>query len=817
MPADQIEIVEADEEGVIFKNLTNPIEILSDAEGRVKSMRLQIMELGEPDASGRRSPKPVAGKEETIEVDTVILAIGQAVDPAGFKGLTLTKKKGIVADTETFLTNIEGVFAGGDCANDKISIAVEAIADAKKASGVIDAYLNGEKVYFRHPYGVIRTDITEKTFEDRERQCRPKMEHLSPEERKGNFTEVVFGYDEMQAMAEASRCLECGCHDYFECKLVQFANEYEVKPARLKGDVNQTEMPDNHPFIIRDPNKCVLCGLCVRVCDEVMGIGALGLVNRGFDTVVKPTLELPLAESGCISCGQCVSVCPVGALQERPNLVKPVPLATECVSTTCGYCSVGCGLVLETHGNMLVKSVPDMEGAVNQGLLCGRGRFGYDFVIGEERLQEPLIKKNGQFEEVDYHEAFVFAAKKAQSLGARHGKDSVAVAISDRYTNEEAYVIKKFAESIGAKTLCFNNRPSGLARVLGADASPNTFDEMLSTEVLLVAGFSMKENPVAGLKVRQAAQRGVKVAVISPEGIEDDRVEDYASVTASVSDDVDFLKQVAKALIEMGKKPANAGGFNTLKDSLDGIKVSPEAKAMAEFYGNAKKAMILFAQNQVSVEAAELIADIAVISGHIGQPRNGIVQIKAKNNSQGLVDLGVSAGPEAMAGVKAVLIFGEDPVGFDFQGVEFMMVCDTHLTATADQADVVIPGTAFISTDGTFTSTERRLNQVEAAVDEGLLFENWEVAAELAHVFEVEMPFDDVEDIANEMAAALPYYRDTEIGEIYGGVLYRNGFAFKDGKAKLAAVGGAKFVAPVRNTDYLMKMIDDKLPKPAAI
>lgn len=818
MPADEIEIIEAEEEGVIFKNLTNPNEILTDAEGRVRAMRLQIMELGEPDASGRRSPKPVPGKEETIEVDTVIMAIGQAVDPAGFKGLTLTKKKGIVADKETFLTNLEGVFAGGDCANDKISIAIEAIADAKKAAGVIDAYLNGEKIGYRTPFGVVRMDITEKTFEDRERQCRPKMEHLSPEARKGNFTEVVAGYDEIEAMAEASRCLECGCHDFFECKLVKYANEYEVKPARLRGDVNKTEMVDNHPFIIRDPNKCILCGLCVRICDEVMGVGALGLVDRGFDTVVKPTLELPLAESGCISCGQCVSVCPVGALQERVTMLKPVPVETECVASTCGYCSVGCGLVLETHGNMLVKSVPDLEGEVNHGLLCGRGRFGYDFVLDEERLLEPLIKKDGQFEGVDYHEAFVFAAKKAQSLAARHGRDSVAVAISDRYSNEEAYVIKKLAESIGARTLCFNHRPSGLARVLGADASPNSFDEMLATEVLLVAGFSMKENPIAGLKVRQAAQKGVKVLVISPEGLEDKRVEDYASLKVTAPDDVDFLKQVAKALIEMGKKPANAGGFNAFKDSLEGVKVGPQAREIAEIYGQAKKAMILFGQNQVSVEAAELIADLAVLSGHIGSPRNGIVQVKAKNNSQGLVDLGVSAGPESLAGVKALLIFGEDPQGFDFKDIEFMMVCDTHLTETAGRADVVIPGTAFISTDGTFTNTERRLNLVEAAMDEGLLFENWEVAAELAHVFEVDMPFAEVEDIIREMEARLPYYREAEIGEIYGGgVLYRDGFAFKDGKARLAAVGQAKFIDTLRNSDHLMRMINEQLPKPVVI
>ncbi|MEE0180701.1 MAG: FAD-dependent oxidoreductase, partial [Anaerovoracaceae bacterium] len=334
MPADMVEIVEAEEEGVIFKNLTNPAEVIADENGHVKQVKLQVMELGEPDASGRRRPVPVEGKFEYLDIDTMILAIGQAVDASMFEGLDKTRKNAIAYDPETFMTSIPGVFAGGDCGNDKISIAIEAIADARKSSYVIDAYLNGEDVKYEKPFVVERHDITERTFEDRERECRPVMSQLEAKERKDNFTEVVDGYDEEQAVKEANRCLECGCHDYFECKLIDFANEYDVKPDRFAGDINKIEFEDDHPFIVRDPNKCILCGLCVRVCDEVMGVGALGLVHRGFDTVVKPTLEKPLAESGCISCGQCVSVCPTGALQERQSVAKEVPVETDITATT---------------------------------------------------------------------------------------------------------------------------------------------------------------------------------------------------------------------------------------------------------------------------------------------------------------------------------------------------------------------------------------------------------------------------------------------------------------------------------------------------
>lgn len=802
MPADEIEIVEAEEEGVIFKNLTNPIEILKDEKGHAKQVVLQVMELGEPDESGRRRPIPVEGQTETIDIDTVILAIGQAVDGELFE-VDKTRKGAIAYDAETFMTSMPGVFAGGDCGNDKISIAIEAIADARKSSYIIDGYLNGEAVRYEKPYVVERDDITEKTFEDRERQCRPTYDILEPEERKDNFTEVVVtGFNEEQAEEEANRCLECGCHDYFECKLIDFAREYNVEPDRLAGDKNAIEFEDDHPFIVRDPNKCILCGLCVRACDEVMGIGALGLVERGFDTVVKPTLEKPLMESGCVSCGQCVSVCPTGAIQERTTLIKDVPLDTEVTATTCSYCSVGCSFDMESYGDLLVKTNPDKEGAVNAGLSCGKGKFGFDCSLLEDKLVDPLIKEADGFRETDYYEALVLIAKKCQSLAAKYGKDAVAVSISDRYTNEEAYAMKKLANVMGAKTLSFNNRASGIAPVLGFDASPNTIDELLSTDVILAAGFSTLGNPVMQLKLKQAAENGVKVVLINPEGFEQHF--DFAEQVIYTDNDLSFLKEVAKGLLDAGKT-SDVDGFDAFAKSLAKVKVSDQAVAIAELYGSAKKAMIAFTQNFVTTEAAELMADIAMLSGHIGSPRDGIVQIKAKNNSQGLIDLGIKAGAEAMDGVKALLVFGEEPEA-DLSNLEFLMVSDTHMTKTASKADVVIPATGFASADGTYTNTERRLMAVEPAVDEGVEFNNWEIAAEIAHIYEVEFGWEDELDISEEMEDILPKYKYAEVNEILGGALAPT----ED--AQFVVVDDAKFVEPLACTDSLMNVISERLP-----
>ena len=790
MPADMVEIEEAEEEGVIFKNLRNPLEVVKDENGHVKEVVLQVMELGEPDASGRRRPVPVEGKTETIAIDTMILAIGQAVDASIFD-CDKTRKNAIAYDPETFMTSMKGVFAGGDCGNDKISIAIEAIADAKKAAASIDAYLYGEEIKYEKPFVVERDDITEKTFEDRERMCRPEIPQLSAEERKGNFSEVIpCGFTEEQAVAEASRCLECGCHDYFECKLIDYANQYDVHPERFAGEKHTIEYEDEHPFIVRDPNKCILCGLCVRVCEEVVGVGALGLVNRGFDTVVMPNMGKSLADSGCISCGQCVSVCPTGALQERTTMIKETPVETDETYTTCSFCSVGCSLKLESCGDMLIKANPDRDGAVNKGLICGKGKWGFDCSMLEDKLEEPYVKEDGRFREADYHEAFVLIAKRCQSIAAKYGKNAVAVSISDRFTNEEAYAMKSMAEAMGAKVLCMNNMESGLAKVTGLNASPNTIDELLSTNLILKVGFEDSASRVIALKIRQAEEAGAKVMTV-----------------CNGENSLGFLKEIAKAIIDSGKAKKVAG-YDEFAASVAGVKVSTEAQAIADAYLAAKKAMIVYQQNELTVDAAVLIADIAMLSGHIGTPRDGILAIRPKNNSQGLIDMGITAGREALEGVKALVVFGEN-ADIDTEALEFLAVCDTHMTELGAKADVVLPGTGFASTCGTFTNTERRLQLVEAAIDEDILFSNWEVAAEIAHIFEVDFNWEDTDDISDEMSDTVEAYKYAEIGEVLGGVL-----APASGAALVAVADGPAF-DELPCTDSLMQVIAMRLPKPA--
>ena len=312
-PAEDLEIEEALEEGVQFKWLTNPAEIIGE-NGKVVKIKLQVMELGEPDASGRRSPVPVEGKFEILDVDTVISAIGQKCNLSGFEALTQTRKGTIEASEMNGATNIEGVFAVGDATNRGPSIAVRAIGEANDAAFAIDAYLSGKDMTIRAPY-YSKRKVTEKDFEDREKIARAEMSCKDPAYRRGNFDAVINGFTDEQARAEAKRCLECGCHDFEDCKLIHHTNLYEVNPGRFEGKKRMTTSEKKLVTIERNDGKCILCGLCVRVCEEVEGKGILGLVGRGFTTVVKPEFRDSAVTEHCADCLKCAYACPTGALK----------------------------------------------------------------------------------------------------------------------------------------------------------------------------------------------------------------------------------------------------------------------------------------------------------------------------------------------------------------------------------------------------------------------------------------------------------------------------------------------------------------------
>lgn len=366
MPAEEIEIRESKEEGVIYKFLTNPVEI-HEENGKVCGMTLQLMELGEPDASGRRKPVAIEGKTEYLPLDSVIMAIGQKLDPTDFSVVELTDRGTILADEDDFKTNIDGVFAIGDATNKGASIAIAAIGEADRCVKSVDAYLKGEELDFTPKY-ISKRDDERIDVSGKETKPRVVADVLDADARKNNFDEVSLGLTVEQAKKEAERCLECGCREYFKCKLLQVAQRYDIHPERFAGEMPQKYTRDENAFIERNTAKCILCGLCVRSCKEVMDISAIGLLGRGFKTSVSPAFALPLDQTKCTNCGLCVKLCPTGALTEKSSLNKQVPLKEQYSLETVTVDGKACELLVSRYNGEVIRAVPNNDNARNCGL-----------------------------------------------------------------------------------------------------------------------------------------------------------------------------------------------------------------------------------------------------------------------------------------------------------------------------------------------------------------------------------------------------------------------------------------------------------------
>lgn len=234
-------------------------------------------------------------------------------------------------------------------------------------------------------------------------------------------------------------CMTCiGTGD---CTLQELAYQYGVRENRFQGEMRDHHRVDTNPFIIRQQNKCILCGLCVRVCDEVQGVGAIGFAERGFEAKVIPPFGNTL---DCEFCGQCVSVCPTGALSGASWVGKPRMDGVEMTETTCTYCGCGCNINLSTHGNRVIR-VGSRQDNHNRGWLCVKGRFGFDFIGSPDRLQWPLIRKEkgGELERASWTEALDLVASKFSQIVEENGPDSIGGLSSARCTNEENYLFQK--------------------------------------------------------------------------------------------------------------------------------------------------------------------------------------------------------------------------------------------------------------------------------------------------------------------------------------------------------------------------------------
>lgn len=238
---------------------------------------------------------------------------------------------------------------------------------------------------------------------------------------------------------ECTTCVRTGT-----CKLQEYSHLY-LHNFTPKYENNNEKLPidDSNPFYYYDPNKCILCKKCVRVCDELQEVSAIDATDRGYKTRISPFFGDAINDSNCVSCGNCVSVCPVGALVPKNAQF----FNTERVKTTCSYCGVGCQLELLVKDDRVVGSEP-VKNAVNDGLLCVKGKFGYKFINHDDRLKKPLIKRDGKFEEATWEEAYNYIAENYSRIKNDFGSDAIAGLSSARCSNEENYLFQKMIRGV---------------------------------------------------------------------------------------------------------------------------------------------------------------------------------------------------------------------------------------------------------------------------------------------------------------------------------------------------------------------------------
>ncbi|NMB76654.1 MAG: FAD-dependent oxidoreductase [Myxococcales bacterium] len=710
MPAETFEVEEAEREGVKMHFLAAPVEVLGKS-GKVSGIRSIRMELGEPDASGRRRPVPVPGSEFDIPASAVIAAIGQKPDLTAWGepgGPAATKWATVKADEKTYQSEVEWIFTAGDCLTGAAT-AIEAIAGGRKAAISIDRFLRGLRPLpigkpFSDSIGRLE-DVPEDIFQGVEKQARAKGREMPVERRLKSFKEVELGISAAQALAESARCLECGCTAVDTCQFRNLCEEYEARPDRFKSDHTFLPVLEDHPFIRYDPNKCIMCGRCVRICLEQQGTGALGFVRRGFETQIQPTLGQPLLSTDCDACGQCLGTCPTGALEVKPVLPKPGPFQPTCHEVACGFCGVACRLKIESVRGHYLRALSQPGIGHNRGNLCVDGSFGHRFLETLPRLKEPRVRSAGKAARADWERALSAAA---DGLKKRVGR-GVAVLSSGPLTNECAFLLQRLARE-GLKTphlgiLDGPDEPRRMREALGP--ATLSFAEIGRADAMWVVGRDPFEHaPVAGIEIRRAALGGVPLWVLSSAAT---RLDELSARTCRVP--ASLLGGVVEAL-------ARADGGLSQLVAQAGVKEAHLVEVM-EALRSAKRPVII-ASDDLPATALAALGEIA----HKTCGRERILLLRRGGNAVGREELGLMPGDGIgpnnldMSGIRqalrrgelgALLLVNTDPLGGalapkDVHRDVFVVAFDVVAGPWARRADVALPATALVEESGSLFS-----------------------------------------------------------------------------------------------------------------
>lgn len=524
-------------------------------------------------------------------------------------------------------------------------------------------------------------------------------------------------------------CFSCGKNG--DCQLQQYALDYGIDATSFtEGKRMPCHQEDtSNPFFSYDPEKCIMCRRCARVCQLRQGRDVLSIANRGFETKMMPSYGQAFDQSICESCGNCVSSCPTGALTAK-DTKEYRKWETQKIPTTCPHCGTGCQMNLLVKNNRLVGVEP-LDGPANKNLLCVKGKFAsYKFVGSEDRLTEPLIKRNGIFEPASWEEALALVSSKFNEIKAENGADALAGFSCSRATNEDNYVFQKMVRAAfgtnnvdNCARVCHSASVHGLAQTLGSGAMTNPIADITEdVDMILLVGSNPEEaHPVIGAQIRQAIQRGTQVVVVDPRKI--NLVKDSAlHLQVQAGTNVAFANGMMHVILKEGLADRHfieerTEGFSDLEKMV--ADYTPEKVAeichthpedliqAARMYAKAEKAPIIYClgvtEHSTGTEGVMSMSNLAMLVGKVGKPGCGVNPLRGQNNVQGACDMGcmpydfpgyqkvnnpevidkfekawhvplnrytgltsTKVLPAATAGnVKGLYIFGEDPIVTD--------------------------------------------------------------------------------------------------------------------------------------------------------
>jgi NADH-quinone oxidoreductase subunit G len=630
----------------------------------------------------------------------------------------------------------------------------------------------------------------------------------------------------------SSHPLDCPiCDKGGECPLQNQTMAYGVGISRFEYDDKQ-HLDKRVPLgdlIVLDRERCIQCGRCVRFQDEIAGDPVLHFANRGRRLEIITFSDPPFDS---YFGGNTTDICPVGALTTTDFRFGARPWELKRHASLCNHCPVGCNITLDTRvegssGGWVIKRVmPRQNEKVNELWICDKGRYGHHHARATDRLTTPLIRKNDQLVEASWDEALSLVANRIKASAA----DQIAGVAGDRMSNEDLFLFQALMRDvIGTPHVdAYPNAPGAHLVALygmGVDSDWTRLDQ--NSVILIIAGDVEEQAPVWFLRIKAAAQRGAKLIVVNGRETKLDR---YASHRMRIRYGsaphllLGLTKLVLKqdlAIHGLEKFKKNLSAFDpNSTERLTGI-AAPELKAAAETFAQAENAIVVFGReglnNYGALALAQSAANLLLASDHVGRANNGLLPLWPHNNTQGAADMGIrpNTGPgyqrivehgwdfnsmlsAARDGkIKLMWLAGTDPAGDDpsvaeaIDNINFLVVQELFLTATARRANVVLPALSFAERDGTYTSGDRRVQRYNRALPPlGQGRADWAILADVAGRLGADWEFSSAASVLAAINKAVPAYAEMTLEALqttepqwppvgydsiyFGGTVYQN-------------------------------------------